>query len=120
MGQRLVVIGDRPRIDRHRLRRGDREWRELPQAAEQAVGRAAREHELAGLLDPDQRALEQRQVRGLPARRDHRQLGLPRGPRRRARPAQRTRQAARLGRRADRGAELHQPLVEIPRPRVGR
>jgi len=120
MSQRLVVTRDHRAIDIHAERLGELERRQLPQPAEQAIWPAAREDDLAGVFDPHERALDQRQVGRLLARGDHRQRVLPAGLRGGARGAQRTRQAARLGRRADRRAELHEALVEIAGLGVGR
>jgi hypothetical protein len=111
--QRLVVKCHRRAIDRNVHRFRQLQWRQLPQPAKQAFRRPSRQHDLAVLLDPHRRALEQRQLRRLLARGDHGQLVLPPGSRRGAVLHQRTRQTARLRRRTERRAELHQPLVQI-------
>ena len=86
---------------------------QLPEPTEQSTRRASREQDLAGVLEPDEGALEQREIRRLLARGDHRQLVLPAGSRGLAEALDRADQTARLGRCTDRGAELHEALVEI-------
>jgi len=112
MGERLIVKRDRLVVDRRAHRLGELARRQLPQAAEQAVGGPARQHDAAGLLDPHHGAREDRQLGLLLARRDHRQLVLPSGPCRVAIADQGADQAARLGRRTHRRAELHEALVQ--------
>jgi hypothetical protein len=112
--QRLVVIGDRCSIERNAERGCDLDRRQLPQATEQTIGATAREEELVSLGDPDERAREDRQLAVLLARGDDRQLGLAAVASRDAVRGDRADETARIGRRAESGAELHEPLVEIP------
>ena len=106
---------DRRWIDHEPELRGELQRRQLPQPAEQPLGPAPHEHELAGVLDPDQRAGQQRQLALLLAPRDHGELVLPAGARSLAMHGDRADQATRRGRRAQRRAELHEALVEIAR-----
>ncbi len=120
MRQRLVVIGDGRSIDRRVELLGNVVGRQLPQPTEQALRRAAHEHDLVTVLQPDQHPREHRQVGGLLARRYHRQRVLAT---RRVRGAQRRERAcetARLRRRAHRRAELHEALIQITRRGCGR
>ena len=86
---------DRRAIDRNAEPLGGVEVRQLPQAAEQAVCRAARDDDLTGLLDPDVRAREERKLVLLLSHRHHRQLVLTTGPPRRAQLRERADEAAR-------------------------
>jgi hypothetical protein len=87
---------------------------QLPQAAEQPLRLATGEHDLAGAgLDPQRGAREDRQLALLLARGDDRQLVLPSSARRDTQLGDGTHEAARRLRRADRGAELHEALVEL-------
>ena len=74
MRQHLIVMRDGLRIDARTERLRELEWRQLPHAAEQAVGPAPREHDLAAALDPQRGPREQRQVRRALALGDDRQL----------------------------------------------
>jgi hypothetical protein len=80
VGQRLLVVRDRGSIDRDAELLDDRQGRQLPQAAEQALGAPADEHHLAARLDPHVGPREQRKVALLLPRRDDRKLGLAPGP----------------------------------------
>ena len=94
--------------------------RQLPQAAEQALGPASGEHDLAGSEHPQRRAREHGQLVRLLARCDDRQHVLRAVARGDAELRERTHETARAGRRAQRRAELHQTLVEIAGRRIGR
>ncbi len=104
---------DRCALERSADRLGDLHGRQLPQPAEQSFGTPADEHDLTPLLDPDQRAREERQVAGVLPRWNDRQLVLPTGAGGDAVLRERTHEAARRRRRADGRAKLHQALVEI-------
>lgn len=111
---------DRLTIDRNAEPLHDLQRRQLPQPAEQPLGPAPDQHDLAARGDPHQRPREHRQLALLLATRQDRQLGLPARARRHAVLRDRTYQAARLARGAHGRAELHQALVEIARRRVVR
>jgi len=112
--ERLIMKRDRRAIDPHAHRLAQLQRRQLPQPAEQPLRRAPRQHQHPGRFDPHQRPREDRQLRLLLARGDHRQLVLAPRLGRRAFAHHGAHQAARLRRRADRRAELHQPLVQRP------
>jgi hypothetical protein len=92
---------------------------QLPEPAEQALGCAAREHDLVTVGHPQRGAREDRQLALLLARGDDREFLLAAGARGLAVRGERADEAARRRRRAQRRAELHQALVEIA-GRVGR
>jgi hypothetical protein len=91
--------------------------RQLPQAAVEALGHAPGQEQAAPALDPQGAGVEERQLLGPLARGHDRELALPaRGPG----PAQglhRAHQAGGPDRRAYRGAQLHEALVEVARGR---
>ena len=113
MRQRLVVMCDWSAIERNAERFCDLQGRQLPQPAEQTVGTPPREEDLVAFAHPHERAREDRQLALLLARRYDGQLRLATVARCHAVLRDRTHEAARICRRADRRAELHQPLVEI-------
>ena len=117
MGQRLVVKCHGLVVDGNAERVCDVEsigaLRQLPQPAEQALGRAAGEHHAIAVRHPQRGAREHRQLALLLARGDDRQLVMAAGARGGALRGERADEAARRGRRAQRRAELHQSLVEI-------
>ena len=104
-------------IDGHAEPLRDVELRQLPQAAEQARGGPPPDDDLAVGLDPHVRAREHGELVLLLAPRHHRQLVLPARALRRAQLRERADEAAGRGRGADRGAELHQALVQVTRLR---
>ena len=69
MRQRLIVIRDRVAVDGNAERARDLQsivsLRQLPQPAEQAVRRPAREHDLVALLQPQRGMREHWQLVGL-------------------------------------------------------
>ncbi len=118
MRKRLVVICDGRVIDaRNAERTSDLQCgitlRQLPEATEQALGLAAHEHELAIALDPERGSREHGKLAFLLACSDDRQLVLASGSLRLAVRGDRAEQAARRCRRAQRGPELHEALVQI-------
>ncbi len=113
MGQRLVVMRDRRLVDCNPERARDLQGRQLPQPAEQPVGRATREEDRVALADPHEGAREDRQLALLLARGHDGQLGLATFACGDAVRGERTDEAARIGRRAQGRAELHEALVEI-------
>jgi hypothetical protein len=120
MRQHLVVKSDRLGVDtRNAERVRDLQsrvgLRQLPEATEQPFGAAPREHDLARVLEPQRRARDHRQLALLLPLRDDRQLVLAAFDRGAAMLRERTQEAARSGRRADRRAELHQALVQRAR-----
>ena len=118
MGQHLIVVrDDLADLGDAKLLR-ERQWRELPQPAEQPVGCPAREHDLAIGLDPEGRPREQRQLASGLSLLDAGQLAGATQCLRAARAREWTHQAARRGRGADRRAELHEALVQIARREV--
>ncbi len=120
MRQRLVVMCDRRVIERNAQRLRDLQGRQLPQTTEQAIGTAAGEDDVVTLTDPYERAREDRELALLLARGHDGQLGLTAVAHRDAVPRDRAHETPRIGRRAQRGTELHEPLVEIARcARVG-
>ena len=96
MRQRLVVIRDRGivgcNVERARDLYCGVPLRQLPQSAEQALGRAAREHHAVAVGHPQRGSREHRQLALLLARRDDRQRVL----------------AAALGSDAVRGQRAHE------------
>jgi len=92
MRQRLIVIRDGLDLDHRSEALGELACGKLPQPAEQAIGAATCEHEVATGLDPHELAGEHRQ-RALLAR-DDRKLVDPAATRRRAVRDQRTHEAA--------------------------
>ncbi len=119
MAQRLVVIGDRFVVGCNAERASDLysrvALRQLPEASEEPLRRAAREHDLIAIRDPQRGAREDRQLALLLARGDDRQRVLPSRARGLALARERAEQAARRRRRAQRRAELHESLIEITR-----
>jgi hypothetical protein len=116
----LVAGGEQDRTRARRRIRGVGALRELPQAAEQALGRATSEEDLTVALRPQRDPREQRELVDRLSLRHHRELVLATegaGPAQRRR--QRAGQAGRRPRRADGGAELHQALVEIAGRAIG-
>jgi hypothetical protein len=118
VAQRLVVIGDGGIVDRCNAEGPlDLEsivgLRKLPEAAEQALGGAPSEQQGPARFDPQGGAREDRQLALLLASGDHRQKVLLAGARGDAVSGDRADQAAGRGGRAERGAELHEALVEI-------
>ena len=112
-------MGDRRAIDRDAEALRGVEVGQLPQPSEQAARRPARDHDRARVLDPHVGAREHGQLVLLLARRHDGELVLPARAVRGAHRLDRADQAARRRRRADRGAELHEALVEIAGLRVG-
>jgi hypothetical protein len=117
MRERLVVMCDGRAIDRNAEGFGDLQGRQLPQTAEETVGAASREEDLVAVAHPHERASEDRQLALLLARGDDGQLGLPAFACGNAQARERTDEAARIGGRAQRRAELHESLVQIARCR---
>lgn len=115
MRQHLVVVGHRFLVERRAHRARDLDGRQLPEPAEQPLGRAAHEHDLVLSFEPHQRARELGELVRLLADGHHRQLALTTGAIRRARLRERAGEAARLRRRAHGRTELHQALVELAR-----
>jgi hypothetical protein len=123
----LVVVGDGGVIHVDTELLGELQRRKLPQPTEQPFGPPAHEDDLRRVtlvrraararrrLDPHERAREHGQVAFLLARRDHGERVLLARARCLAVARDRAHEAARRGRRADRGAELHERLVEITR-----
>jgi hypothetical protein len=94
--------------------RGARALRELPEPAEEALGRAAGEEDLPIALCPQRDPLEERELLDALALRHHRELVLAaEGAGAAERGRQRAGQAGRGPRRAHGGAELHEALVEV-------
>jgi len=60
MCQRLIMNCHRFAIDRNVHRLGQLQWGQLPQPAEQPLGRAPRQHDPPRLLDPHGCTLDQR------------------------------------------------------------
>lgn len=117
MRQHLIVMSDGGPVDPRTQPFGELDGWQLPQPAEQALRASAHQHDLAGALDPDQGPRQHRELGLLLARCDHRQrvgATIARGG---AASDERADQAAWRSRRAQRRAELHQPLVEITRCR---
>jgi hypothetical protein len=122
--QRLIVIRDGFGIGCNAERACDLYWgvalRQLPEAAEQALGGTPPEHDAIAIRDPQRGTRQDRQLALLLARSDDRQLVLPTRACRAALRSERAEQAARRRWRAQRGAELHQTLVEIAGCMIGR
>jgi len=121
MSQRLIVIRDGRVLDSNAERARDIQrsvaLRQLPQSAEEAFGCASPEHDRVAVAHPQRIAREYAQLVQLLSARGAGQLGLSAGAICDARGRERAEQAARRGRRAQRRAELHEPLIEIARGR---